>query len=408
MIMTHDQPKSPLVESLENRVMLSASMSSMGALPTSQRSAHFDAPTQHVPVAAASGATAQPDGPTHHDDDDDDDRQFAGNFDPDGPPPGVNLYGSSGQTDPQIQPDGRADPDNLDQAPQAVPGHSNGSAPLDDGPGLVSSASPVGPGCISLPNAVSGPVSVVALAGPSTVSDVTPILRSASTASAMTVASISAPALAASSAPAASVAASNKTPAATAPGQPSSNATAQPALARSSLAVTADLGTPQTPLASDPLPSFSNRDNSHLYYLGGGALGSAFQSGLVISMMATLTWESTVRHALEPVTALQLNAQGASLVLAEKVLLADAASAARIAGSVVYRLYEEDTLIWKEMAGLVSAVILIGGYALKKGRDPRRAQPQTHQTVRVRRRTDDDKERTGRPYIIGAPPRSTV
>ena len=141
---------------------------------------------------------------------------------------------------------------------------------------------------------------------------------------------------------------------------------------------------------------------------GGSALGSAFRSSLVIAMASALTWKSAAHHTLIPVTVSQLGAEGASLLLAEKVLLADAASAARIAGSVVHRLYEEDTLIWKEMAGLLGAVMLVGGYAIKKGRDPRRALPQTHQTMRVYRRMTDEKEGTGRLHIIGAPPRSTV
>jgi hypothetical protein len=161
-------------------------------------------------------------------------------------------------------------------------------------------------------------------------------------------------------------------------------------------------------IAPDAAAGSWHQDGSSIFYVGGRSLGSAFRSELVMATVTALNWDFTAHQSLATVMNLQARTRAESLVVAERLLLADAMASARIAGSIVHRIYDENTMLWKEVVGLLGATILLGGYALKKGRDPRRAQPRTDQACRVRRRISGEMEGTGRLHIIGAPPRSTV
>jgi hypothetical protein len=54
--------------------------------------------------------------------------------------------------------------------------------------------------------------------------------------------------------------------------------------------------------------------------------------------------------------------EGAEANFVENLIASDAAALARVANTVAYRLYEENALLWKEMAALIGAAMMIGGY----------------------------------------------
>jgi hypothetical protein len=116
-----------------------------------------------------------------------------------------------------------------------------------------------------------------------------------------------------------------------------------------------------TSLTFVPISSFFTASTPHTHVDNNLLVGSWNSSVAEFSQAAispTLDWEIA--------TATATVSTGAQTGFVENLIASDASALAHVANTLAMRLYEEDSLLWKETAAFVGAAMLIGSYIAKQ------------------------------------------